>query len=273
LALALVFLLSGCVQLSPLDGGEFAFGVLGDTPYSAAEARGLDGLIERINAQDLAFIVHVGDIGTSARTQGCSDAWLEARRLQFSRIRHPFVLLPGDNEWTDCAKHGMDANARLARWRELFCVQTPGFALERQPGHCENVRWHAGGMAYIGLNVPGGGKPDLADARMAATLEWLDESLALAETRGEMHIFVFMHADPRFERVGTSDAYARLRAVLATHAGWFAGRLILIHGDTHVYRDDAPVPGLRRIEPWGAPFVSWLRVTGAGRDMEVATGH
>jgi hypothetical protein len=154
----------------------------------------------------------------------------------------------------------------------LFCVQAPGLSLERQPGHCENVRWHAGGMAFIGLNVPGGSKPDLADARMAATLEWLDESLALAETRGAARIFVLMHADPRFERFGANDAYARLRAVLATHAGWLEERLVLVHGDTHVYRDDVPRPGLRRLEPWGAPFVSWLRVSFAGGWMRVDAG-
>jgi hypothetical protein len=70
-----------------------------------------------------------------------------------------------------------------------------------------------------------------------------------------------MHADPRFERVGSDDGYARLRAVLRTHAQWFAGRLVLAHGDTHVYREDAPLPGLRRIEVWGSPIVSWLRVS------------
>ena len=117
---------------------------------------------------------------------------------------------------------------------------------ERQPGHCENVRWRASGMAFIGLNVPGGSDPDLADARMAATLEWLDESLAAAE--GAKRIFLFMHADPRFEREGARDAYARLRAVLRTHARWFENRLVLVHGDTHTYRIDEPVPGMLRVE-------------------------
>jgi len=233
--------------------------VLGDVPYSEGEVRSLDGLIERINAQELAFVVHVGDIGTSASSQACGDAWLEARARQFANIRHPFVLLPGDNEWSDCARHGLDPQSRLAAWRKLFCSKVAG--LERQPGHCENARWGADRMNFIGLNVPGGGEPDLADARMAATLEWLDESLALAEGRGAARIFVFMHADPRFERVGTGDAYARLRAVLATHAAWFEGRLVLVHGDTHVHRDDEPLPGLRRIEPWGSPFVRGLRAS------------
>jgi hypothetical protein len=245
--------------------------VLGDTPYSEAEVRKLDDLIGRINAHELAFVVHVGDIGTSAASQACSDAWLEARARQFASIRHPFVLLPGDNEWADCARHGLDPRARLAAWRKLFCRKLAG--LERQPGHCENARWHADGMTFIGLNVPGGGSPDLGDARMAATLEWLDESLALAEERRARRIFVFLHADPRFERVGTQDAYARLRAVLATHTAWFSGRLVLVHGDTHVYRDDEPIAGLRRLQPWGSPFVGWLRGSIREQVLEVEAGR
>jgi len=244
--------------------------VLGDTPYSQSDVEKLDALIGRINEHELAFVVHVGDIGTSAMTQGCGDAWLEARARQFANIRHPFVLLPGDNEWSDCARHGLDPQSRLAAWRKLFCSRVAG--LERQPGHCENARWGADRMNFIGLNVPGGGEPDLADARMAATLEWLDESLALAEGHGAARIVVFMHADPRFERVGTGDAYARLRAVLATHAAWFKGRLVLVHGDTHVYRDDAPLANLRRVQVWGSPLVSWLRVSLAGETLRVQAG-
>jgi hypothetical protein len=44
--------------------------------------------------------------------------------------------------------------------------------------------------------------------------------------------------------------------------------VVLIHGDTHIYRDDEPLPGLRRVEAWGSPFVGWLRAgvrTGALR--------
>jgi hypothetical protein len=246
--------------------------VLGDVPYSAAEAEKLDALIARMNEHALDFVVHVGDVGSSNPSQACSDAWLEARRMQFAKLRAPFVLLPGDNEWTDCARRGLDAAARLAAWRRLFCVDAAGLALERQPGQCENARWQVRGAAFVALNVPGGGAPDLGDARMASTLEWLDESLAQAEARGASPIVVFLHADPRFERVGPRDAYARLRAVLATHAAWFAGRLVLVHGDTHVLRDDEPVAGMRRLEPWGSPFVSWLRVTRAGGRLRAETG-
>jgi len=261
-------LLAGCASTPP--AATLGFGVLGDVPYTRGEIGELDAQIARMNAQPLAFVVHVGDLGSSAKTRACSDAWLEARRDQLARIRHPVIVLPGDNEWTDCAAHGMDSTARLARWREHFCASSPaGLAVERQPGHCENLRWSAGALAFIGLNVPGGGNPDLADARMAATYEWLDESLSVAEGARASKIFVFLHADPRFEREGGADAYARLRAVLRTHARWFAGRLVLVHGDTHSYRVDEPLPGLQRIETWGSPLVSWLHVTVDGSRVRV----
>ncbi len=267
-----LLLLAGCTQLAPLPEAEFAFGVLGDTPYSQAEVEKLDGLIERVNAQSLAFVVHVGDVGTSAASQGCGDAWLEARKRQFATIRHPFVLIPGDNEWSDCALHDMDVQARLAQWRRLFCTPVPTLALERQPDHCENVRWQAAGKHFIGLNVPGRGKNPATDAHMAQVFEWLDESLALAESKHAQRIFVFLHADPHFERAAPNDGYARLRAVLATHAAYLNGRMVLVHGDTHTYRDDQPVPGLRRLEMWGAPLVSWLRVSAPANNIRVEVG-
>jgi len=107
--------------------------------------RALYGLIGRINKDHLSFVVHVGDLGSSARAQGCSDDWMRARRLQLRQIFAPVIVLPGDNEWTDCARHGLDPGQRLAAWRKLFCTEAPRLLLERQREHCENVRWRAGG--------------------------------------------------------------------------------------------------------------------------------
>jgi hypothetical protein len=245
---------------------------MGDTPYSAREVRALDRVIAQMNAEPLAFVAHVGDITSGAGP--CSDAWLEARKRQFARIRHPFVLLPGDNEWTDCHRSGFDPLERLAKWRSLFCTPAPAIALERQAGEtCENVRWRAGGMMFIGLNVPGGGNdlrhPAEHARRMAAVFDWLDESLSRAEEERAPKIFILMQADPMFGRPRPGDGYARLRAVLATDAQWFGGRLVLVHGDGHVFRDDRPLPGLRRIEVYGSPWVRWLRARWADGELSV----
>jgi len=265
-----LFVLAGCARLGAPPPGRFAFGVLGDTPYSAAEVEELDAMIPRINAQPLAFVVHVGDLGSSAKSQGCGDAWLDARARQFARIRVPFVIVPGDNEWTDCAHHGMDPAARLEAWRRRFCREAPGLALERQSGRCENARWRADGMDFVALAVPGGA--DGPGVSLDAVYAWLDESLDRAARDRAIKVVVFMHADPRFERQDGDDGYARLRKTLAMQAKRFDGRLVLVHGDTHWYRDDEPRPDLRRIETWGSPFVSWLRFEAVDGALRVEAG-
>jgi hypothetical protein len=250
---------------------------MGDTPYSEREVPRLDSLIDDLNAQKLAFVAHVGDITSG---QGpCTDDWFEARKKQFARIRHPFILLPGDNDWTDCHRTGFDPMERLAKWRSLFCNPSVSFPLEKQEGeYCEHVRWEHEGLLFVALNVQGSnnnlGRTAAMDAeherRMSAVFEWLDESIALAESRGAARVVVLMQADPFGRR--SPDGFARLRAVLATHADWLKGKLVLVHGDGHVYKDDEALPGLRRIEVFGSPFVNWLRGSIAADKLRVDLG-
>ena len=102
----------------------------------------------------LAFAVHVGDI--TSGTGPCGDEWMDARKKQFSRFTHPFVLLPGDNDWTDCHRTGFDPLERLASWRARFCFRLDRISLERQEGkYCENVRWIHDDVVFVGLNVTG----------------------------------------------------------------------------------------------------------------------
>jgi hypothetical protein len=92
---------------------------------------------------------------------------------------------------------------------------------------------------------------------MREVLSSLDEAAAAA--RGGKGLVVLMQANP-FLTV-PRDGYADLRASLRRLAAQDPGKVVLIHGDTHLYRDDEPLPGLRRIEVWGSPMVSWLRVS------------
>ena len=273
--LALAFLLSGCAAVAPPEPAGLSFALMGDTPYSEREVGRLDSLIEDLNAQKLAFVAHVGDI-TSGRGP-CTDEWFEARKKQLARIRHPFILLPGDNDWTDCHRSGFDPMERLVKWRALFCNPVVSFPLEKQKGeYCEHVRWEHEGVLFVALNVQGSnnnlGRTKAMDAeheqRMFAAFEWLDESIALAESRGASRVVVLMHADPFMRH--SPDGFARLRNVLAQHAQWLKGRLVLVHGDSHIYKDDEPLPGLRRVEVFGSPAVSWLRGSVAAGELRVA---
>jgi hypothetical protein len=249
------FFLAGCGTQPPIPpGAGVVFGVFGDVPYSQGEVEQLDGMIGRINAEPLEFVVHVGDIGSSALA--CSDQWLRDRKAQFGRIRHPFLLIPGDNEWSNCR----DPIARLHAWRTLFCRSESIKGLQRQGGeYCEHVRWEAGGRVFVALNVPGHDNnmrhPEYAP-RMKAVLAWLDEAATLA--RGRKGLVVLMQANPFLTL--PRDGFVELRGRLEALGAAAPGRVLLIHGDTHVYKDDEPLPGVRRVEVWGSPFVDWTRL-------------
>jgi hypothetical protein len=244
-------LLAGCTT-PPLPAGAVAFGLMGDTPYSEAEAERLDHVIGDINRQKLDFVVHVGDIGSSR--QACNDDWLAKRKVQFGRIRHPFVLLPGDNEWSDCRR----PLERLAAWRGFFCFKERIPGLERQRGpYCEHLRWEAGGYVFVALNVQGSNNNvghSEHGPRMAAVYAWLEESARRAEKR--RGLVVLMQANPFITL--PRDGYAELRERLRVLGERMAGKVVLVHGDTHLFHDDEPIPGVRRIEVWGSPFVRWL---------------
>ena len=140
------------------------------------------------------------------------------------------------------------------------------------------MRWRVGDTLFVALNVPGSnnnlGRTPGMDAeherRMFAVFEWLDESIAAAESAGAARVVVLMHADPFLRN--KRDGFERLRAVLAQHAKWLQGKLVLVHGDSHIYRDDAPLDKMRRIEVFGSPFVAWLRGELAGGELAVHVG-
>ena len=218
-------------------------------------------MIERINAEPLAFAVHIGDITSG---QGpCADEWLEARKRQFARVKHPFVLLPGDNEWTDCHRSGFQPLERLTKWRTLFCMDVPLENFTRQKGtYCENTRWTSENVVFVGLNIPGSNnnlpeEPIEHGERMQAVFAWLDEAAALASKRDGL--VVLMHANPFVKRRVGIDGYTGVRERLRKIAASMPGKVLLVHGDTHFFRDDEPMPGLRRVEVFGSPQVRWVR--------------
>ncbi|HSD42204.1 MAG TPA: hypothetical protein VLD36_10080 [Burkholderiales bacterium] len=161
----------------------------------------------------------------------------------------PLVLVPGDNDWTDCHRAGAgrhDPLERLDRLRALFHAGdrslgnrslrlTRQSAEERFFAYRENTRWVTSGVVFVTLNVPGsnnnlGRNPEM-DAehaeRMRANFEWLDEAVKRSEAPEIRGLAVFAHADPRFRRGPPRiDGYARFRAVLQTHAGWLRKPLL-----------------------------------------------
>ncbi|HYS51927.1 MAG TPA: metallophosphoesterase family protein [Burkholderiales bacterium] len=289
--LVLLAALAACAAHIPPplpSGGPTAlqFALIGDTPYSAAEATALDSMIEDINREDLAFVIHVGDITGG---QGpCTDEWLEARKRQFEKLRHPFVIVPGDNEWVDCHRSGFDPMERLGKFRELFesgdtSLANRSLRLERQSGgyaeYREHVRWVAAGVLFVGVNVQGSnnnlGRTPAMDAehraRMAAVLAWLEDSVRLAERSRLAGMLVFAQGDPDFEgkmqRKG-SNGFADFRNALRDLALRLGKPVLFVNGDTHLYKLDQPIAdpatgrplqNFTRVVVFGSPQTRWIR--------------
>ena len=295
LALAcLVAASSACAPAppEPLPEGSFAFGVFGDGPYYRWEEGRFERVIEDVNAADVRWLIHVGDLFADP----CSDALIEKRLAQLGRIDAPVVYTPGDNEWTDChqsSSGGYDPLERLARIRELFFPDA-GRSLGGRPMEVEtqardtafsefveNARWWQGGFVFSTIHLVGSGNGSRpfrgrtaahdaeVERRTAAALDWLDRAFTEARERSAKGVVLALHADPGFDRKpGEGRAFERFTARLERHVSDFQGTVLLIHGDSHRQRVDRPLrdaggrvhDNFTRLETFGSPDIGWIRV-------------
>jgi hypothetical protein len=278
-------LIGGAALWAALSGGigaaDFTFGALGDTPYTWFEEAHFPGLLARMSDEDLAFVVHVGDF-KSGRAP-CSDELFRQRREWFDSVRHPFVFVPGDNEWTDC--RGIQAGShdpleRLAKLRELFSGGEESLGqrrirLARQtPEYPEHARWRHGDVLFVTLNVPGHSNnarqmPEEFRNRSAAVARWLAQSFDLARGDRLRAVVIFMQANPWISPASRYFGFRELLATLAKETLGFDGEVLLVHGDTHRFRVDSPlhdpatgalVANFTRVEVFGSPGMNWVRI-------------
>lgn len=276
-----LFGLAAALAAARAAAAGFAFATLGDVPYDMEERARVERLLAGLERHEVAFAVHVGDIKSG---QGlCADSVLADRRALLDASPVPLVLLPGDNDWTDCDRFlagGYVPEERLGKLRELFFA-SPGslgrrsIPLERDAtranGCCpENTRWWHENVAFVALHVVGsqdnrGREEDPRlefTTRRGAVLTWIRDSFALARSRNARAAVVFIHANPSFERPVPRPAYASLLETLRSEVAAFGRPVLLVHGDTHRHRVDRPWPGLDllRVEVPGSPEVAWVRV-------------
>ncbi len=289
-------LIALCLATTFADSEPFSFGVIGDVPYARTEVTQLWEMIEEMNREPLAFTVHVGDIKDGHTP--CTDDDLWARKHDFEASRHPFIYVPGDNEWTDCGRAeagGHDPAIRLNRLREIFFVD--GFALGRAKlqlarqsedthfvGYRENARWQWDGVVFITLNLPGSNNGWVPKAknreffdRLSANSRWLEQGFELARQQSAPALVLFMQGDPGFEERldrhnsgRRRDGYFEFKEQLITEAARFGRPILVVHGDSHRYRFDRPVTdfargraieNVHRLETFGSPLNGWVKVS------------
>lgn len=265
--LVLAAFLAGCAAAP----GRFDIAVIGDQQYDAESDAQFPRLMADIDRADVEFVVHLGDF--KAGTSGaCSDELFASRKRQFDASRHPFILTPGDNDWTDCHNPkagGFVPEERLAALRRIFFADKRSLGqrkleVEQQPGFPENLRWRRGGVVFATLHIVGSnnnlGRSAEGDAeyrsRMAANVAWMREAFALARRDNAAALAILTQANPRFERsfpggrrnalqIGPSptapSGYADFLPELEREVGAFGKPVLFVHGDTHYFRVDKPL--------------------------------
>jgi len=284
----------GLLPASAQELRDFSFGVIGDLAYSPAEEPLLANVLDVLNRTPLAFVVHVGDLG-SPRNGACTDELWARRLAQFRASTNPLIYTPGDNEWTDChAQQGVpggDPLERLIKLRGLFFNGEQSFGqrsieLIRQSNgkdakfakYRENVRWDLGGITFLTLHVVGSnnglartpeGDAEFAE-RNTADLAWLREGFEHARANNSRAVMIFQQAnpypefppfpgDPKKEPSG----FTELKAALGKEAFAFGKPAVLVHGDSHYFRVDKPYARLRRT-PEDPAIENFTRVEGFG---------
>jgi hypothetical protein len=223
--------LGGCAMI-PSGGenqtGRFEFGVIGDQEYTAEDEAKFPNLISALNDANPAFVVHVGDFQGDYNgykdgdgVPPCTDETMVHLKKMFQTSKAPFVVTPGDNEWTDCHKRKVnpfDPLERLAKVREVFFQgdQSLGqrtLTLTQQsndpkyPKYRENARWIYGDILFVTLHVVGSnnnlGRTREMDAeyaeRNAANLAWTKEAFDVAKRNGNKGLVILSQANPEFE--------------------------------------------------------------------------
>jgi hypothetical protein len=299
LSLLLLALLTVSVNAQPVS-----FGLFGDVPYSSYEREQLPRMLAHMGRENLAFVVHDGDIKNGSSV--CSDEVFKDILGVFQASPVPLVYVPGDNEWTDCHRSNngsYDPLERLGKLRELFFVDDFSLGektlpLERQSrdpafaAYRENVRWQMGGALFVGLNVPGsdnnyrgtlrsGGPVAEFLERGAANRVWLAQAFALARAQKLAGILIVIQGDPEFDATSAGHAklgYRDFIDQLREETLAFAGQVVLAHGDSHLQQINQPlldaagkelVKNFTRVETFGYPFMGWIKGTVDASDPQV----
>jgi hypothetical protein len=280
----------------PTAPGPVTFAVLSDTPFGDAQRSAFPALVNAINADPtVGFVLHAGNVKSGSST--CDDARFVDLVGLFNTFVDPFVLTPGDNEWTDChrtAAGGFLPTERLEAVRRTFFPDPrstlgahpmPVMTQADEPDHSayrENVLFQHSQVVFATVHVvgsendlepwaqlPGGDRPDLRlaefEARKAAALDWIDAAFDLARLTRAAGVLLMMHAEP-----ADTPGFADIRARIVSRSREFGavdpvGRpVLLVHGGEGVFEVEpnyAGVTNLTRLGTFGDTATQWLRVT------------
>jgi hypothetical protein len=295
-----------CAQV-PAHAAEFEFVALGDMPYGVpAKVNPLyEALIDEINKKAPAFLLHVGD--TKSGSTVCDDAMLDTQLGYLNSFDTAVLYAPGDNEWTDCYRAkagGFDPLERLDYIRKTYfadpatsfgkkpvAVQSQALVMaDTQSTYVENARMMHEGVMVMTAHVLGSNNnfevrdPKAATeffARDKANVAWLEQSFDLAIAENAAAVVVAIQADMfefdfnSFGREGflRHSGFLHFGKALVKKAVDFGKPVLLVYGDSHIFRVTRPfpktAPNITGVEVFGAKDMHAVRVRVDTEDLAV----
>lgn len=240
----------------------FSFFAIGDMPYNIPDDyEKFERLTASINEEHPAFTVHVGDI--KGGSSPCTDEVYEKMYSYFQEFQDPFILTPGDNDWTDCHRKGAggyDPLERLERVRSIFFNDNKSMGqshldlltqntYEGYEKFAENAIWEWKDILFATFHVVGSNNnfnPDsTADnsefkERNAADLFWMEEAFDQARSRQSKGIVLFLHAAMDYsdsEDSGFRNFTYKLRQEVLE----YDKPILLVYGDHHQFLVGKPL--------------------------------
>ena len=274
----------------------FEFVAIGDQQYGPAGIAKWPALQASINRSTTSqFIIHIGDIKSGSTL--CDDGMFADRLRSFNLFELPFILSPGDNEWTDCHRENngsYNSLERLAYLRRIFypdnqslgrrkIILTQQSEDRRYAKYVENEMWSQGNVLFATVHIIGSNNNLGRDAendlewreRTDANFNWLKTVFSVARDSNFAGVVLAMQINPGFNgpRVkvaalaeGARESFSLIEDEVIT----FNRPVLLIHGDSHEFHVDKPLLGtksgslidrLTRLEIPGSGDVHWVRVT------------
>lgn len=270
---SVVALSPGWVHADGAEHDKFEFALIGDTPYR--DIAKFENVLSAINASpNIQFVLHAGDIKTGS--SACSNELFADRLERFNRFEVPFIITPGDNEWTDC--HRVAAGQyrpleRLAKFRQMF-YPVPGRTLGRKTltvetqatdplraEFVEHMRWTRQHVTFATLHIVGSqnglesfdkkssikrtaANNNEVARRIDASVAWIRSTFARAKAEEARGVLFLFQANPNFSAApgsGQRKGFDPVLTVLQEEASAFGKPVLLAHGDTHYMRVDKPL--------------------------------
>ena len=254
----------------------------GDNPYVLENdlENVISGLIDVVNRQNPALIVHIGDTFSG---QPCTNSMLDLQYEMMNKFNAPVLYTPGDNEWRDCSDETIGATHNLERLdyirKTYFSNQkTLGKISEfvetqRERGYPENRRLTKDNVAFITAHVVGSdnnfdpmSKQNTMEYfdRDAANIDWIKESFNKYENASAF--VVAIHADMFTAKpyYAIKNPYKNFSNVLYQLSNKYEKPVLILFGDSHNFRTFKPSPKrypfIYAIEVYGWPDLKAIKI-------------